>query len=367
VESKADFATYFALARENGDDAEFWAEAILQCKETIDAEGDRTTRSRKRHRAARKDISYLVDHTEFTDDSPLENSDYEGLTDKSPGSLIINKVAPHTRPIASKRLIASSPPPCMLGPPRSTMITPAPFNTPPASSQGELVKPEPTDSDGCIPAVDLIKIFVGKTNETFFECTRTSLAQSRVLSECITTRDGVSHVMDPSFADINLKDFSAVVQFLNFHEYEPLLLHSEDAFSLDDSSGPINYPKDLERSANLFNLAKRFQLPALADLVFHKVLHGHHKYDAQPFLSFASIILAYQQSDFQAQDDIKGILEDWVIKFLAENMKTFCTNGERDAKKFWQVIEIKGVEVKVLRLRAEFCERFPCGRIKIDD
>lgn len=174
-------------------------------------------------------------------------------------------------------------------------------------------------------------------------------------------------MMDPRFSDIDPIEFSAVVQFLNAHEYEPLLLYSEGDFSLDDSSGPINYPKDLERSANLFNLAKRFQLPALADLVFRKVLHGHHGYDAQPLLTFASIVLSYQQADFQAQDDIKGVLEDWIIKFLAENMNIFCCGGERDARKFWEVIEIKGVELKVLRLRAEFCEKFPGGRVKIDE
>jgi len=48
-------------------------------------------------------------------------------------------------------------------------------------------------------------------------------------------------------------------------------------------------------------------------------------------------------------------------------MKTFCSGGERDATKFWEVVEIKGVEMKVLRLRAEFCERFPGGRVKIEE
>jgi hypothetical protein len=364
VESKSDFATFFALAQENNHDTGFWTDAILEIKKTIDAEGDDliATPARKRLRAANNDISYRVDCTADTDDSHLEDSDYEGPVRKSSRSTTMNEVAPRTRPAASRSLIASSPPP------RSATVTStAPYTTPTASSKGAVAKTEAADGDGQVPAADLVKVFVGKTCESFFECTRTSLAQSPVLSECITTREGGSHIMDPRFSEIDPTDFSAVVQFLNTQEYEPLLLQSDGSSSLDDSAGPINYPKDLERSAKLFNLAKRFQLPALADLIFRKVLHGHHRYDTQPFLTFASIVLSYQQPDFQPQDDIRGVLEDWIIKFLAENMKTFCSCGGRDARGFWAVMEIRSVELKVLRLRAELCEMFPGGRIKVED
>jgi hypothetical protein len=91
--------------------------------------------------------------------------------------------------------------------------------------------------------------------------------------------------MDPTFSDIDHTEFKSVVQFFHAGEYEPILLHCADGkFALDESIALIKYSNDLLRSANLFNLAKRFQLPALAYLVFNKVLRGHYnKYGRQSF------------------------------------------------------------------------------------
>lgn len=173
--------------------------------------------------------------------------------------------------------------------------------------------------------------------------------------------------MEPGFSGIDPSEFKAVVQFLNAHEYEPFLLHSDGRSFLDDSAGPIDYSKDLVRSAGLFNLAKRFQLPALAHLVFRKILHGHQKYATQAFLSFASIILKYQEWDFKDEDEIKSVLEDWIIKFLAENMQTVLSQITRDTVAFWELMKVEGVEVKVLEKRLELCKKFPGGRFKVED
>ncbi len=260
----------------------------------------------------------------------------------------------------------------MVGPPpQPPTSASAPYTTPAASSQDGIIKPEPSDEDETIPTADLVKVFVGPTTDTPFSCSRHNLSQSAVLTERITTRDGAqpySFIMDPEFRDIRPADFKAVVQFLNAHEYEPLLLLSaEGEFTLDDSTAPIDYPADLLRSAHLFNLAKRFQLPAFGHLIARKILHGHRTYDPRAFLVFAAIVLAYQDVDFSGAEQIQDVLKGWVVKCLAEHMHTLCSRVMGDARAFWELMRIEGVEERVLERRLQLCRRFPGGRIKIED
>ncbi len=227
-----------------------------------------------------------------------------------------------------------------------------------------MIKSESDEEHETIPPAELVKVFVGPTNDTPFSCSRHNLAQSTVLTSRITTpRDSTqpySFIMDPTFRDIQPSDFKAVVQFLNAHEYEPLLLSSPSGeLSLDDSSGPIDYPADLLRSGHLFNLAKRFQLPAFGDLVARKVLHGHRTYDTRAFLAFAAIVLRYQEVDFRDGEQIRGVLEGWVVQFLAEHMHTLCSRVVRDARVFWELMRVRGVEERVLERRLRLCRRFP--------
>jgi hypothetical protein len=149
--------------------------------------------------------------------------------------------------------------------------------------------------------------------------------------------------------------------------------------SLDDSLASIDHSKELVRSAHLLNLAKRLQLPSLGRLIIRKVVKGHSSYDPGAFLAFAHAILGYSGLDFEGEDSegqdhaigvamgIKGLLEEWVIKFLAENVPQFCGKGSPDAGVFWKVMRIKGVELRVLETRAQLSRLYPGGRIKVED
>ena len=376
ADPNSDFPSYFTLAKENNGNLEFWTNVILEHKKKIDArEGNLNAKTGQKHlRENDNDLLGRESTTEDSDDSHLEDSDYEGPIRKKSRSRTTKTPVSVGEATTSGQLTASTPPPCMVGPPpRLWTSTPIPYTTPAASSQdGGIIKPEPSDEDDSIPIEDLVKVFVGQSNDAPFECSRASLAQSAILTERITTRTGgrsYSFIMDPTFSDISPSDFKAVVQFLNANEYEPLLLTSPTGKPiLDESTAPINYPSDLLRSANLFNLAKRLQLPAFAHLVFRKILHGHRRYDTQPFLSFATVILSYQgETDFADGDPIKGLLEDWVIRFLAEHMHTMCSRTVRDARAFWDLMAVKGVEIRVMEMRLKLCREFPGGRIKIED
>jgi hypothetical protein len=373
VDPNSDVVSYFTLAIENNQNLEFWTNVILEHKKMIDVqENDSTPKSdQNRRRKSTNDIFCGENHGEESEDSHLEDSDYEGPVRKKLMSTTTRATSRNQETVA-RSLPASSPPPCMLRPPPTPPTSVfAPSVTPTAASRdGFIIKSEPSEDDCQIPAEDLVQVFVGRRNDKF-DCSRHDLAKSAVLTRRITTRDGGhqhSFIMDPSFVDIDPSEFCSVVQFLNLHEYEPLLLHSSDGkFYLDDSIAPIDYPKDLLRSAKLFNLAKRFQLPVLADLIFRKVLHGHPKYDVEAFLSFASTILKYQEIDFSDDEEIKGVLEDWIIKILAENMDTICSGVAVDAKAFWRLMRVRGVELKVMGKRVELCKMFPGGRVKIED
>lgn len=388
-----DFASYFTLAKENDQNLGFWTNAILEHKEKADCRGRILDGEavRKRRQGSSNDLFYRGSESamaEDTEDSHLEDSDYEGpVRMKRPRSSTVKANSLIERAATSRSLVASSPPPCMTDPPRTPPpSTCASSTTPRASwSQAGFIKAEPSDDDdsNILAEEDLVEIFVGPANSRF-QCSRANLAQSAILSDRITTRDGRQQpfVMDPSFADINPADFTAVVQFLNAHEYEPILLRSADGkHVLDDSTVPVDAATSLIRSAHLFNLAKRFQLPALAALIFRKILHGHGgRYDPAAFLTFASDVLAYRDADFpdnaaEDNDDdggafaIRGLVEDWIIKFLAENMQHLLSGDDRGvAVAFWALIgSVKGVEARVMAKRLEFCTLYPGGRIKIED
>ncbi|ERF75022.1 hypothetical protein EPUS_08836 [Endocarpon pusillum Z07020] len=379
ADPNSDFTSYFTLAKENSGNLEFWTNVILEHKKMVDArEGNLSAQTGQKHlresSSSSNDLSGRERTTEDSDDSHLEDSDYEGPIRKKSRSKTTKAPVSDGEATTSAQLTASTPPPCMVGPPpRLQTPAPPPYITPAASSQdGGIIKPEPSDEDDAIPIKDLVQVFVGQTNDAPFECSRASLAQSAILTERITTRAGerlCSFIMDPTFSDIAPSDFKAVVQFLNAYEYEPLLLTSsaDGKPILDESAAPINYPADLLRSANLFNLAKRLQLPAFGHLVFRKILHGHRSYDTQPFLAFATRILTYAGCDFADGDPIKGVLEEWVVKFLAEHMHTMCSRIVRDARAFWELMRVKGVEARVMEMRLKLCREFPGGRIKIED
>jgi hypothetical protein len=306
---------------------------------------------------------------EASDDSHLEDSVDEGLARKKTRSTATRPAHRKTE-AGLRRLTAPSPPQSMNGfstTPTASISAPSATNA--ASSQDVFIKDEQDDYHG-IPVGDLVEVFVGP-NATRFECSRTNLTQSVVLTGRINARDGIGHhpfVMDPTFLDIDPSEFKAVVQFLHAREYEPFLHHLPDGkFCLEDSLTPLDYEQDLIRSANLFNLAKRFQLPAFGNLVLRKVLHGHPKYDTRVFLSFASTVLGYNEMDFGDEDEIKGVLEDWIIKFLAENMATICSRVRRDAEAFWRLMQVKGVELRVMEMKVELCKKYPGGRVKIED
>lgn len=372
-----EFATYFSLARENNGKLNYWMPVILECKRKAE-ERDGTKGSiavKTPLRATRQDQMFGSEGGDDVDedDSHLEDSDYEGPVRKK------TRWTTATPGLGKKKeglrnLMAPSPPPSMRGAlPTPPVSVSRPSATPAASSQPSFIKPDPENEDQT-PAEDVVEIFVGRRNSKF-ECSRTNLLQSAVLTSFINTRDpnGQSaFMMHPSLSAVDPFHFTSVLQFLTAHEYEPILLQSsEGKFYLDDSSAPIDYAADLVRSAHLFNLAKQFQLPSLAHLIFRKVLYGHDKYDAKPFLSFAKLVLDHEGgADFERDGvggEIKGKLEEWVIRFLAEDMQEFLGRNGGDAAGFWDVVGIKGVELRVLRERVKLCETFPGGRIKIED
>lgn len=216
--------------------------------------------------------------------------------------------------------------------------------------------------------------------------------------------------MDPTLTPLPTSDFSAVIEFLNAGEYEPVLLlqeppasfpsssastsHSQEKseYILDDSTSPIDYSKELIRSARLINLAKKFQLPAFAACVFRKVLFGHpdNKYDIKAFLEFARIVLGNQVQDqdllsahtdtapppgeAQAKDTKPSIfhtVSSWTITFLAENMEAItCSLDRRDVSGFWGVMKLgrgdRWVEKRVLEVRLEIGRKWPGGRVKVE-
>ena len=100
-------------------------------------------------------------------------------------------------------------------------------------------------------------------------------------------------------------------------------------------------------------------------------MHGHHTYDAKVFLGFARLHLGYEGGLDYEDDDMggntKGVLEEWVIAFLAENIHVFLGRNGGEAAEFWEVVGIKGVELKVMQKRVQLCEKFPGRRIKIED
>ena len=375
VESKSDFASYFTLVQENNHNLEFWRDSIFEHKKKIDAQESNLTAGadHKRLQEISNDLCSRESDAEDTDDSHLEELSYEGTVRKKARLMTMRSTSDEGRPQHDHNLHAPSP---------LTYIQDSRNNmwTPPASVQNcsitsfnggpNIIKQEPSGDEHQLPVDQVVEIFVGPRNSKF-TCSRGHIAQSCVLTSLITSRNGSSHrtfIMDPQLSDITPHHFKAVVEFLHADEYQPLLMnHSDGKFFLDESLGPIAYDDDLVRSAHLLNLAKRFQLPRLADLIFRKVVHGHRRYGTEPFLTFASLMLKYTGADFEEGEKIRGQVEGWIIAFLAENMEQISLGSLKDAKRFWELMKVQGVELKVMEKRGELCKMFPDGRVKIED
>lgn len=481
--------SYFTLANDNNGNLLFWRDVILERKKQVDARDDNlTARDGQMGVKRRKVIVDLDDssdpdyqHTE-SEDSHLEYSEYEGPVRKKARTFSSSTTQnPSPRSGKSKagagptRLIAPSPPPSMLGPitPQSTSVSasaPSSSNTPPTTTSttphqprpgagAEFVKSEPLENDSIEDTdqdQEMIDIFIGPTN-TKFPISRTNLLQSPVLSSRITTRHntiqttnhqnqtqrgstGASFIMDPTFSTIDPKKFTAIVEFLNNSEYEPLLLRDPDSkdeegkYVLDDSRAPINYENELIRSAELINLGRRLGLPRFAELVFRKILLGYPggRYGIKAFLSFAKIVLGQQDQGVgfecgfgveenedagpaaeegqgevaeggtgqEAKKQIWQEIQDWTVKFLAENMEIITASRDRrDVQAFWGVLRLKlqthqgkketgegddkgekddegegkaevvtvMVEQRVLEQRLEMGRKWPGGRVKVED
>jgi hypothetical protein len=87
-------------------------------------------------------------------------------------------------------------------------------------------------------------------------------------------------------------------------------------------------------------------------------------------------VLKYEVVDLEDDEGevemgMKGVLEECVVKVLAENLQEACGGGgnatDTYARRFWELMKVKGVEARVMEGRPELCRMFPGGRIKIRD
>jgi hypothetical protein len=154
---------------------------------------------------------------------------------------------------------------------------------------------------------------------------------SRVLQNWLVAGKTGSYVFHPTLLDVDPHIFARMIQFLIEGEYAPKVIETADASSIVYRlQGVLRsseaYSKELEKAASLYVLAQQFEMPALCDHIFSKVVSARFGvFDRMSLLRACETIFQRPEykdgvADSSATPDATkdDAVEDWLISEVAQ-------------------------------------------------
>jgi hypothetical protein len=161
----------------------------------------------------------------------------------------------------------------------------------------------------------------------------TKLNASRVLQKWLVAGESGSFIFHPALLDVDAEIFARMVQFLIEGEYAPKVVETPGPSSTYRLLGVVKssgaYSQELEKAASLYVLGQQFEIPALCDHIFTKVISTQYgECDRLSLLRSCEIIFRRHEYkdgvvDKSAKPDLTkdNAMEDWLITMVAERFQ----------------------------------------------